>query len=138
MNKIQEQIYKLKISKFLTVGFLGSITNISIFFVLVDIMNYSPMLISALGFLIASLQNYMFNHYWTFSDVTNEIPASVKLYFKYLMIALIGLSMNLIVLKIILIYFKPGLKVIGQVFGIISGTMVNFFGSKYWVFNEKT
>ena len=86
----------------------------------------------------ASLQNNMINHYWTFSDVTNEVPASVKLYFKYLMIALIGLSINLIVLKIILITFKPELKVIGQVFGIISGTMVNYLGSKYWVFNEKT
>ena len=130
-------INKLKISKFLVVGSLGSITNIVIFYVFVDKLNYDPIMVSIFSFFIASLQNYILNHYWTFLGLSNDDHISIKSYIKYLMINLIGLIINLIVLKLIIFYFNPELKVIAQLLGIISSTITNYLGAKNWVFNAK-
>ena len=130
-------INKLKISKFLIVGSLGSVTNIVIFYFLVDVRSYDPIIVSILSFFIASLQNYTLNHYWTFLGLSNDNHISFKSYVKYVMITLIGLIINLIVLKLILFYYNPGLKVIAQLLGIISGTATNYLGAKHWVFNAK-
>ena len=130
-------INKLKISKFLVVGSLGSVTNIVIFYVLVDKLSYDPIMVSIFSFFIASLQNYILNHYWTFLGLSNDDHISIKSYIKYLMINLIGLIINLIVLKLIIFYFNPELKVIAQLLGIISSTITNYLGAKNWVFNAK-
>jgi len=130
-------INKLKISKFLVVGSLGSVTNIVIFYILVDKLIYDPIMVSIFSFFIASLQNYILNHYWTFLGQGDDNHISIKSYIKYLMITLVGLIINLIVLKLIIFYFNPELKVIAQLLGIISGTITNFLGAKNWVFNAK-
>ena len=130
-------INKLKISKFLIVGSLGSVTNIVIFYVLVDKLNYNPIIISIFSFFIASIQNYTLNHYWTFLGLGDDDHISIKSYIKYLMITLVGLIINLIVLKLIIFYFNPELKVIAQLLGIISSTITNYLGAKNWVFNAK-
>ena len=130
-------ITKLKISKFLVVGSLGSVTNIVIFYVLVDLLSYDPIIISIFSFFIASIQNYTLNHYWTFLGLGDDDHISIKSYVKYLIITLIGLIINLIVLKLIIFYFNPELKVIAQLLGIISGTITNYLGAKNWVFNAK-
>ncbi len=127
----------MRIPKFLMVGSLGTITNTAIFYVLVDKIGYPPIAISVIGFFVASIQNYMFNHFWTFSDMTQNSPASMKYYIKYLCIALMALVVNLIVLQYILIQYQPEPKVLGQAVGIIAGTTINFLGAKFWVFNAK-
>ena len=48
----------MKIVKFLTVGFLGMITNVVFFYELVDILLYPPLQISVIAFIITSIQNY--------------------------------------------------------------------------------
>jgi len=130
-------ITKLKISKFLVVGSLGSVTNIVIFYILVDKLIYDPIMVSIFSFFIASLQNYILNHYWTFLGLGDDDHISIKSYIKYLTITLVGLIINLIVLELIIFYFNPELKVIAQLLGIISGTITNFLGAKNWVFNAK-
>ncbi len=80
----------MKLPKFLAVGLLGTITNLTLFYIFVDIMMFPALQISIITFLIASLQNYILN--------------------------------------------DPAIKVVAQAFGIAGGTMINFLGSKYWVF----
>ncbi len=123
--------------RFLIVGGLGTITNLVLFFLLVDILKFRPIPVTVSTFIIAVLQNYLLNHYWTFSDITKNKPANINGLIKFLFLALIGLTINIIVLTLIISVFNPQFKVIAQAFGIAGGTIFNFIGSKYWIFYER-
>ena len=126
----------MHMSKFLTVGLLGTLTNLILFYLLADKCKFSALPISTLTFIISSLQNYYLNHRWTFSDRTENQPVEIKNYVKYLLVALLGLGINLFLLWWYLHYYSPPLKVIAQAIGIAGGTLFNFIGSKYWVFKR--
>ena len=126
----------MHIPKFLTVGLLGTFTNLVIFYILVDRWGFAALPVSTGTFFISSLQNYYLNHIWTFSDRTVNQPVGLISYVKYLFVALIGLGINLFILWWILFFFSPPLKVMAQVAGIAGGTIINFVGSKYWVFRK--
>ena len=121
-------------SRFLIVGFLGTITNLSIFFIFVDLLKYQATLISIFAFFISNLQNYILNHHWTFFEKTKFFKKTIIAYIKYFIIALSSLILNLIVLNIVLNFFDLSYKVFAQAFGIAAGTVINFVGSKNWVF----
>ena len=127
----------MHISKFLTVGFLGTWTNLVLFYILADRWGFAVLPVSTLTFIISSLQNYYLNHIWTFSDQTANVPVGYKNYVKYLLVAIIGLSINLFLLWWILFFFSPPFKVMAQAVGIAGGTIINYVGSKYWVFRKK-
>ncbi len=127
----------MKFTKFLFVGLLGSITNISIFYVFVDRLSYPPIQISIAGFIFASIQNYILHNNWTFFNETEKRSLSKSNYFKYLSISVFSLTINLSVLQFVLVQYQPDVKAIGQLIGIASGTLVNYIGAKKWVFREK-
>ena len=126
----------MHIPKFLTVGLLGTLTNLILFYIFVDRWDFSALPVSTIIFLISSIQNYYLNHIWTFSDRTVNQPVGLSSYVKYLFIALAGLGINLFLLWGILFLFTPPLKVMAQAFGIAGGTIINFMGSKYWIFRK--
>ena len=126
----------MHIPKFLTVGLLGTLTNLILFYIFVDRWGFSALPVSTIIFLISSIQNYYLNHIWTFSDRTVNQPVGLISYVKYLLVALAGLSINLFLLWWLLFLFSPHLKVMAQAVGIAGGTIINFIGSKYWVFRK--
>ena len=124
----------MKFPKFLAVGLLGTISNLTLFYIFVDRLMFPALQISIITFLIASLQNYILNHFWTFTKTMNAEPPKILNYFRFLFVAMIGLFVNLLILWWFIETFDPKIKVIAQAFGIAGGTMFNFLGSKYWVF----
>ena len=126
----------MHIPKFLIVGLLGTLTNLTLFYIFVDRWTFAALPVSTITFVISSIQNYYLNHRWTFSDRTVNQPFELINYLKYLFIALAGLVINLFLLGVILVLFSPPLKVMAQAFGIAGGTIINFIGSKYWIFRK--
>ena len=124
----------MKLPKFLAVGLLGTISNLTLFYIFVDRLMFPALQISIITFLIASLQNYILNHFWTFTKKIDAEPPKILNYFRFLFVAMIGLFVNLLILWWFIETFDPKIKVIAQAFGIAGGTMFNFLGSKYWVF----
>ena len=124
----------MKLPKFLAVGLLGTISNLTLFYIFVDRLMFPALQISIITFLIASLQNYILNHFWTFTKTMDAEPPKILNYFRFLFVAMIGLFVNLLILWWFIETFVPTIKVIAQAFGIAGGTMFNFLGSKYWVF----
>ena len=122
--------------KFIIVGLLGTLTNLVLFYVLADKWGYAAIPISIATYFISSLQNYYLNHIWTFADRTENQLVGLISYIKYLFVALFGLVINLFILWWILFFFSPPLKVMAQAVGIGGGTIINFIGSKYWVFRK--
>ena len=127
----------MKFTKFLFVGLLGTITNISIFYVFVDRLFYPPIQISIIGFILASIQNYIFHNNWTFINESKKRSLSRTDYFKYLSVSVMSLAVNLSVLQFVLVQYNPSIKAVGQLIGIASGTLINYLGAKKWVFREK-
>ena len=123
------------LSRFLIVGFFGTITNLTTFYIFVDIIGFKPIPISIFAFTLSSFQNYFFNHEWAFVSKTKYFNKSFLSYSKFLFVALISLSINILILSLILNSFEIELKVFAQACGIATGTLFNFLGSKYWVFN---
>ena len=123
--------------KFAVVGFIGTITNLSIFFVCVDILKLwaNPVAVSA--FLLVGVQNYVMHHKWTFRKRTRDGKLSFYGWLKFTVTTLLGLGINIIVLNMILYYYSPQYKVTAQFCGVAFGTVCNYLGSKHFVFKKK-
>jgi len=59
LQKFKERVFEL--FKFGTVGFLGTLTNLTIFFLMVDLGGFDHNLGSVAGFLVSVTQNFILN-----------------------------------------------------------------------------
>ena len=97
----------MKLPKFLAVGLLGTITNLTLFYIFVDIMMFPALQISIITFLIASLQNYILNHFWTFTKDMGANAPKISNYFRFLFVATVELLINLLIGLFFLIREEP-------------------------------
>jgi putative flippase GtrA len=128
------------ISQFLRFGVtggLGTITNLSIFFLLVDIVHFPPIPVSIFCFLVAGTQNYFLNHLWSFREYTEKTPVSAQKWAMFLSGSLLGLAVNIMVMELIITHFTLPWKFIAQACGIASGMIINFIISKFIIFGRK-
>jgi dolichol-phosphate mannosyltransferase len=123
--------------KFAITGGLGTITNLAIFFLCADIAGLHEIPVSIGCFFIAASQNYLINHFWSFKKATANSAPSVTKWLLFLGASLLGLGINLLVLKMLLTYVYLPYKVIAQSAGIAAGMMINFILSKKIVFKKK-
>ena len=123
--------------KFAVTGGLGTITNLVIFFICADLFGFHEILVSIGCFLIAATQNYFINHFWSFRKATVSATPSLKKWALFICASLAGLTLNLLVMKAVLVYCNPPYKVIAQTAGIAAGMLVNFAFSKVFVFGVK-
>ena len=126
--------HALALPKFLTVGFLGTITNLTVFFLVVDVRKWNPTFGAILAFVVAVAQNYVLNHTWTFAHQVRGAPVSLGGYLRFFVVALGALAINLVVLWVVITLFDPHWKVIAQAAGILAGTAINYMGARFWVF----
>jgi len=123
--------------KFGITGGLGTITNLLLFFLLVDLVKLSEIPVSIGCFIIAGTQNYFLNHLWSFRDYTGKTPVSVIKWFMFLAGSLLGLIVNITVMKLIILNFTLPWKFIAQACGIAAGMVFNFIISKFVIFRKK-
>jgi len=122
--------------KFAITGGLGTITNLIIFFLCADIGGLPEVQVSIACFLIAATQNYIINHNWSFKSSVEGRSLSIKKWFEFIAISLLGLGVNIFVMKTLLLHFALPYKVIAQAAGIAAGMVVNFISSKLFVFRK--
>jgi dolichol-phosphate mannosyltransferase len=122
--------------KFAVTGGLGTITNLTIFFLLSDKFLFPEIPVSIICFLIAATQNYIINHKWSFKNSIEKVPPSLKSWLVFICASLLGLGINIAVMKMFLLYFTLPYKFIAQAGGITAGILVNFLASKFIVFKR--
>ena len=130
-------------AKFALVGGLGTVTNLALFFVLVDVALFGtvpPLVGSAICFLVAVSQNYVLNELWTFrwasgGDSRRE-SLSLHRYAKFVTASLVGFAINAGVLLALLSAFAFSLALIPQAIGILAGMLFNFIASRRVVFRR--
>jgi putative flippase GtrA len=122
--------------KFGITGGLGTITNLLIFFLLVDLSKLPEIPVSILCFIVAGTQNYFLNHLWSFREYTAKTPVSVKKWIAFLSGSLLGLGINIGVMYTIIVNFTLPWKFIAQACGIAAGMVFNFIISKFIIFRR--
>jgi dolichol-phosphate mannosyltransferase len=123
--------------KFFITGGLGTITNLLLFFLCADIANLPVIPVSIGCFLAAGTQNYFLNHLWSFKKEMADIKPSFKKWLLYFSASLLGLVINIVVMRSILAFFVLPFKFIAQACGIAAGMCLNFVLSKALVFRKK-
>ena len=125
-----------KFFTFAVVGGFGTVTNLVLFALLVDFLHGPAMPAAILCYLVAATQNYFLNHFWTFRDASSE-RASWLLHGwgKFLVGSLVGLAINLLVLKVFLGFFP--FATVAQFLGIVAALGVNFYIAKRFVFGSR-
>jgi putative flippase GtrA len=130
-------LYRKRFIRFGFVGGLGTLTNLLIFFIFVDVLKFTDIIIQVIGFLAAVTQNFILNSLFTFkNDLKMKLSVYIR-YIKFVLTSVLGLAINLVVYNIIIYLFNPEIKVICQAIGILSGMVINFLGSKFFVFGKK-
>ena len=123
--------------KFAAVGFLGTVCNLFLFFIFVDILNLWANATAVTVFLLVGTQNYILHHIWTFRENTRDGKLSFQGWIKFTLTTLFGLGVNIIVLNMILYFYTPEYKVFAQFCGVAFGTLFNYLGSKHLVFKKQ-
>ena len=121
------------IAQFAMVGGAGTITNLIVFFLLVDMWGTVWQLGQTIAFLIAVSQNYALNELWTFNaEGRNRIRG--RRYAKFALFSALALCVNLGVLQLLISRFSFPILVIPQAIGILAATAVNFVTSPMLTF----
>jgi len=121
--------------RFAAAGGLGTVTNLALFFVLVDFAGMAPLLGMLLCFAVAVTQNYVLNELWTFAmEAAGKI--SLHRYGRFVAASLVGLAINAAVLAGLLAAFAFPYAVIPQAAGIAAGMLFNFVASRWFIFNR--
>lgn len=123
--------------KFGITGLLGTVTNLFIFFLGADLLKFPEIPVSIFCFIIASAQNYLINHIWSFKEYTGGEKISFFKWLQFISGSLAGLLLNILMMKLILYLFDLPYKFIAQAAGIAAGMAVNFIISKFFVFRKK-
>jgi putative flippase GtrA len=130
-------------ARFALVGGLGTVTNLVLFFVLVDVAilgTVPPLVGSGICFLVAVSQNYVLNELWTFRwapDEESPRPSlSLHRYAKFVTASLVGFAINVGVLLALLSASAFSLALIPQAIGILAGMLFNFIASRRVVFRR--
>jgi dolichol-phosphate mannosyltransferase len=125
----------IQLIRFALVGGLGTVTNLALFFGLVDVGGLAALLGAVVCFAVAVTQNYALNELWTFTT-EGDGRLSWTRYGKFTAASLVGLAVNAAVLAGLMAVFAFPLLVIPQAIGILAGMAVNFLASRKIVFRR--
>lgn len=131
-NNLVKQVFKFAVT-----GGLGTITNLALFFLFVDVLELPPIPVSVGCFLISGAQNYIIHHKWSFIENTRKTPPSLKKFLVFICSALLGLGVNIFVMNTMLKHILLPYKAIAQGCGILAGMVINFAAAKFIVFRKK-
>ena len=117
--------------KFICVGVACTVINYFSFFLLLNFFYTNFFLASASGYLIGLLFGYFFNRVWTFQADEDFLIQKIKYLSTYIFSLIIGLlALNVLVKKLNL---EPE---IANIYVILVTTILNFLGTKVWVFKK--
>lgn len=131
MMRNDKKVY-IEFIKYGLVGIVGTISHTLTLYFGVEELGLDPLLSSSLGFITSVIISFLMNTKWTF----NSKRPNKKSFIKYLLVCLIGLSINLTILYFftyIIIYNY----LIGQVIALFIVPIINFSLNKKWAFSVK-
>ncbi|HTM64465.1 MAG TPA: GtrA family protein [Gammaproteobacteria bacterium] len=127
MNKLQ----LLQVARFLTVGVGAATVHFTIVVLLVQLLNYAPLIANVGGFVVSFQVSYWGHRLWTFSetDVSHR-----EAYPKLVMVQVLNFCMNEYLFYFFLSYNLPYPLALLIVLSILPA--FTFVMNKFWVFQS--
>ena len=123
--------------RFGVVGVIGSVINISIFYLMVTQLDLNFNVGTFVSFIVAVTHNYSVNRFWTFRVPKEKIVSYFNGWVRYIVANSVGFCVNFIVLNLIVSNFGKNYIFHGQISGILCGMIINFLAAKFWVFRSR-
>ena len=137
-QKTFNHFFSAKFIKFCVTGGAGTLTNIVLFFLLVDCLAFNDILSNIICFLIAVTQNYVINEQWTFKDNTvSGYKISFKRWKKFVIASLLGFLFNILTYIFLNIIYSFQYKTVPLIIGILVGLFFNYLLSEKYIFRIK-
>ncbi len=119
--------------KFSIVGAFGASVSYSIFYLLYRAFSVNHVISSSIGYFLSAATIFLFNRQWTFNIKQGNVTKNFVM-FMILMI------LSFIVNSVSIYFFTDVIKLkaeLSQIITMTITTIVNFMGSKFWVFKQK-
>ena len=120
--------------KFATVGFLGTIVNLAVMFLSVDVASIPVMLASPIAVEVSIIHNFLLNNYWTFSK-RNISTSFISRLWKFNLVSLVSLVITFLVVLFFTTYTSLW-YLLAQAIGILFGFLANYLLNHKWVFRK--
>ncbi len=112
--------------------------TVGVFNTLITFVSFSMLVTIGLNYLIANIISYglgvLNSYYWNKNWVFNSIEETKRVLWKFIVVNVITLLVNTVTLYILVDYLKF-YPIIGQLFSICIGMVMNYFFNKTWTFN---
>ena len=116
------------------VGGIAALTDLFIFYVFANQLGFNYLLITIIGFVVATFVNYLLSIKFVFNTGA-RYARGAEIIITY-MVSAIGLIVHISVL-FLLIDFLQFEKMLSKIIAIVSAFMFNFLLRKYYVFKKK-
>ncbi|MBF0559045.1 MAG: GtrA family protein [Nitrospirae bacterium] len=119
--------------KYAIVGCLGTAIDLASLYVFVDLLQIHLLVAAAISFMLAVINNFILNKYWTFQNRSSNIR---KQFIKFLLVSIAGLLLT----EICMAFFVYGLRIWYMAAKLITSGLVltwNFLSNKYWTFKDR-
>jgi len=122
--------------RFLIVGGIGTVFNLTVFYVLSDRLGINHNFSSIIAFIIAVTHNYSVNELWSFNS-GKQGKLRIKRYLLYFSGNVVGLVFNILILNFLIILHSWRIKTLPQAIGIAVATVINFVWARFVVFQRR-
>jgi len=119
-----------KFLKFAVVGFSGIFVDFGVTYILKEKLSIHKYIANSIGFMMATISNYLLNRYWTFNTGQS---AQFTQFGKFFGIAVVGLVLN----NVLIYLFNDKLKInfyVSKAFAVAIVSVWNFFGNYLYTF----
>jgi dolichyl-phosphate beta-glucosyltransferase len=119
--------------RYTVVGLIGTAIDIGLLYVFVDLLRIHLLLAAAMSFVLAVINNFTLNKYWTFQS---KISKGRRQFMKFMMLSAAGLLLT----EMCMAFFVYGLKIWYISAKLITSAVVltwNFLAGKYWTFKDR-
>ncbi len=119
--------------KYALVGFLGTAIDVGSLYIFIDRLHIHVLVSAALSFMLAVINNFTLNKYWTFQNKSSNIR---KQFIKFVIVSTIGLVLTEVCMAFLVFVLN-----IWYLFSklVTSGVVLswNFLANKYWTFKDR-
>jgi dolichyl-phosphate beta-glucosyltransferase len=119
-------------TKYAAVGITGTALDVGSLYVFVDLLHILVLVAAAMSFVLAVINNFILNKYWTFQNSGRNVK---KQFIKFLLVSVVGLALTEICMA--LFVYLLGIWYIAS--KLVTSVIVltwNFLANKNWTFTE--
>lgn len=117
------------VAKFISVGLVNTIFGLTVIFLCMSYFKFNPLIANFIGYLLGFILGFFLNKEWTFQSKRSNM----QLIFSYLIVIIFAYLINLMIVYLSINYFLIDYY-LAQTIGVLSYTLISFFGFRKFVF----